>query len=62
MENIPVNSVKGAIGHALGAAGVVEIALLLEEMHQNKILKTTGYENHGVSKPINVCAENLEKS
>ncbi len=61
LENALVNSVKGFIGHTLGAAGVVETALLLEEMRQNKIINTLGYKSHGVSKPINVVCDNTDK-
>lgn len=60
-QNVPVNSVKGYIGHTLGAAGIVEMALLLEEMRQNTIIATAGYSDHGVSEPISVVSKKTEK-
>lgn len=60
-QNVPVNSVKGYIGHTLGAAGIVEMAILLEEMRQNTMIATVGYNDHGVSELINVVAQNTHK-
>ena len=54
LENAPVNSIKGYLGHTLGAAGIIETAILLGEMRQNTILKTAGFIESGVSKPINI--------
>lgn len=40
---IPVCSVKGAIGHCLGAAGVIEIALSLKSLTNNVLPPTVGF-------------------
>lgn len=61
MNHVPVNSIKGFLGHTLGAAGVVEVAVLLEEMRQNTIIKTAGFIDHGVSNDIIVTTENTKK-
>ncbi len=61
MNNAIVNSIKGVIGHTLGAAGIVETAILLEEMKQNVILKSLGYFEHGVSKPIKIANKIIDK-
>ena len=50
----PVNSIKSYLGHTLGAAGIVETAILLEEMRQSTLLKSAGFEKLGVSRPIKV--------
>lgn len=50
----PVNSIKSYLGHTLGAAGIVETVILLEEMRQNTLLKSAGFEELGVSRPINI--------
>ncbi len=39
---LPVCSVKGAIGHCLGAAGVIEIALSLKSLNDNVLPPTVG--------------------
>jgi 3-oxoacyl-[acyl-carrier-protein] synthase I len=57
----PLNSIKGYIGHTLGAAGIVETAILLEEMRRNTMLKTAGFSEHGVSKPVNILKENEKR-
>ncbi len=54
LENAPLNSIKGYLGHTLGAAGIIETAILLEEMRQNIVLKTAGFKESGVSQPINI--------
>ncbi|MDH3347689.1 MAG: beta-ketoacyl synthase [Desulfobulbaceae bacterium] len=38
----PVHSVKGAIGHCLGAAGVIEAAIAISSLQQGVIPPTTG--------------------
>jgi 3-oxoacyl-[acyl-carrier-protein] synthase-1 len=58
LDNIPVNSFKGYFGHTLGAAGVLETILTAESMKQNLLVKSLGYSEHGVSKPLNVIREN----
>jgi 3-oxoacyl-[acyl-carrier-protein] synthase-1 len=56
LESVPVNSLKGYWGHTLGAAGLVESIVSIEAMKENKLIRTLGYENHGVSKNISVVA------
>lgn len=57
LESVPVNSLKGFWGHTLGAAGLIESIVSIESMKENKLLKTLGYENHGVSKNISVVSQ-----
>ena len=59
--NAPVNSIKSYLGHTLGAAGIVETVILLEEMRQNTLLKSAGFEELGVSRPINVINQIINK-
>ncbi len=61
LESVPLNSIKGALGHTLGAAGIIETAILLEEMRQNTMLKTIGFEESGVSRPISIIEQNTQK-
>ncbi|MEN8157068.1 MAG: beta-ketoacyl synthase N-terminal-like domain-containing protein [Bacteroidota bacterium] len=54
LEHVPVNSLKGAIGHTLGAAGIVESIINIEAMKQDILIPTMGYSKPGVSGEINV--------
>jgi 3-oxoacyl-[acyl-carrier-protein] synthase II len=42
---IPIHSVKGAIGHTLGAAGGIETALALRSLSEGMIPPTVGFRN-----------------
>lgn len=57
LSGVPLNSLKGYIGHTLGAAGVIETLLGLEAMKQGRLLPSLGYGSHGVSRPMNVITE-----
>ena len=41
-SNVPVNSIKGALGHTLGAAGVFEALMCIRTMEQSSIPPTVG--------------------
>jgi 3-oxoacyl-[acyl-carrier-protein] synthase II len=43
-HNIPVYSVKGAIGHTLGAAGGIEVALSLQTLSNQVVPPTVGFD------------------
>jgi 3-oxoacyl-[acyl-carrier-protein] synthase-1 len=60
LNKVPVNSIKGYLGHTLGAAGLVETSILLEEMRMNTLIKSAGFENLGVSKDISVITQTQE--
>jgi 3-oxoacyl-[acyl-carrier-protein] synthase I len=61
LEKVPVNSFKGYIGHTLGAAGLIETILSIYSIRHGILFKSVGYENNGVSKPLNIITENIEK-
>lgn len=61
MNEVPVNSLKGSFGHTLGAAGLVETAIMLDEMRSSILLKTAGFRKLGVSRKINVIHQTTEK-
>jgi 3-oxoacyl-[acyl-carrier-protein] synthase-1 len=50
----PVHSFKGYIGHTLGAAGVVETAMLIEALQRQQLIPSAGYSENGVSEQLNV--------
>ena len=53
----PVNSIKGALGHTLGAAGLVESVLSVLTLTQGQLLPTAGYSQPMQSAALNVLAE-----
>ncbi|MDB4655912.1 beta-ketoacyl synthase [Flavobacteriales bacterium] len=57
LSNTPVNSMKGYFGHTLGAAGVIETLLGLEGMKRKELVSSLGYEQHGVSRPMNIVRD-----
>lgn len=61
LENVPVNSFKGYWGHTLGAAGVIESIATIYSMQHNKLYKSFGFEEMGVSHPIQIIQENQSK-
>ncbi len=54
LENVPVNSLKGYYGHTLGAAGIIESIVSIHSLKEDIILPTLGFQQSGVTKPINV--------
>ena len=61
LEKVPVNSFKGYIGHTLGAAGLIETILSIYSIRHGILFKSAGYQNNGVSKPLNVITETIHK-
>ncbi len=57
LSDVPVNSMKGYFGHTLGAAGVIETMLGLEGMKRRKLVPSLGFEEVGVSSPMNIITE-----
>ena len=55
MQSAPVNSLKGYYGHTLGAAGLIESIVSIHSMKEDIVLPTMGFENMGVTKPVNIC-------
>lgn len=52
--HVPTNSLKGYIGHCLGAAGVVETLLAAEQIRRGEALPTCGFERLGVPHELNI--------
>lgn len=56
LEKVPVNSLKGYIGHTLGAAGVIETIMSMYEMCYGEILPVPDFHEIGVPVPLDVAA------
>lgn len=57
MSSIPLNSLKGYLGHTLGAAGLIETIFAMEALKSGLVLKTAGYETPGISKPLTITRD-----
>ena len=57
LSDVPVNALKGYIGHSLGAAGVFETILCMKSVDDHTVLGTRGYEEIGVSGKVMLSAE-----
>ena len=61
LEQVPVNSLKGYIGHTLGAAGLIETILSIYSIRNGMLFKSAGYKNNGVSRPLNIITQNIQQ-
>jgi 3-oxoacyl-[acyl-carrier-protein] synthase-1 len=60
LSEVPMNSLKGYIGHTLGAAGVIESIVAIHSLKNNSLYASLGFEELGVPKPINVITKTTE--
>lgn len=61
MTNVPVNSLKGYFGHTLGAAGLLEAIIGFNTLKNNELYASLGFDEIGVSKPIQIIKTNIKK-
>lgn len=57
LANTPVHSFKGYVGHTLGAAGIVESAMIIEAIRRQQLIPSLGFSEIGVSEPLNVTRD-----
>ncbi len=62
LQATPINSLKGYFGHTLGASGLIETIVGMHSLHQNTLFCSKGFEELGVSKPLNVIGKTTQKS
>lgn len=53
-KSLYMSSIKGAIGHTLGAAGAIEAVATVLTIHQGKIPPTINYQNYDPNCDLNV--------
>ncbi len=58
LTSVPVNAYKGYLGHTLGAAGILECILSMKSLDNDTVIRTLGYERHGVSRQLNIVTGN----
>ena len=61
MLDIPLNSLKGFYGHTLGASGLLETIIGMDSLHHNLLIASKGFDELGVSHPVNVIKKNKKK-
>lgn len=59
--NVPVSSIKGAIGHCIAAAGAVEAVACIGALKEGLLLGTTGLVEQDENCPVLVLKETVEK-
>lgn len=55
-RRVPVDSIKGAIGHTLGAAGALEAVMSVQALERRLLPPTAGFEEPDPSCPLDVVA------
>lgn len=58
----PIHSQKGYFGHTLGAAGLLEVVMLMQSMRHNELIASKGFEELGVSRAVTISTSNEKKS
>jgi 3-oxoacyl-[acyl-carrier-protein] synthase-1 len=61
MLDIPLNSLKGYYGHTLGASGMLESIIGMESLQHNTLIASLGFDELGVSEPLNIIRDNVHK-
>lgn len=57
LQSVPVNSLKPYFGHTLGASGVIETIICMQQLKEGTLFGTLGYEASGLSMPLIVNAD-----
>ena len=62
LRETPLNSLKGYFGHTLGASGLLETIIGMQSLHRNILISSAGFENLGVSQPLNIILKTTPKN
>ncbi|MBS1783662.1 MAG: beta-ketoacyl synthase [Bacteroidetes bacterium] len=57
LTHTPIHSLKGYVGHTLGAAGLIESTMIIEAIKHQQLIASLGYEQHGVSECLNITLQ-----
>lgn len=61
LQDVPVNSLKGYFGHTLGASGLLETIVGMHSLSNNTLYASLGFEELGVSQPLNIITKTTTK-
>lgn len=59
LDTVPLNSLKPYWGHTLGASGIIESIVCLEQLRCGEVWGTKGYETCGVPYPLSIHSETV---
>ena len=59
LSEIPINTLKGYLGHTLGASGILETIITMHSVAHGELLGTRGFSEIGVSGRVNISAKTL---
>ena len=62
LSKVPVHSLKGYVGHTLGAAGIVESVMIIQALQHQKLIPSAGFNQLGVTGEINVTTKATQSS
>jgi len=62
LQDVPMNSLKGYYGHTLGASGLLETVIGIASMEKNQLFPSLGFDELGVSQPINIIEKAASKN
>ncbi len=55
VAHLPTHSLKGYIGHTLGAAGLIETIICFRSLLEGKFIASKGFDEQGTTIPVNIC-------
>ena len=61
VSNAPVYSIKGNLGHCLGASGIIETIVLANSMLADTLVPSIGFKETGTSVTLNVVTKSMHK-
>lgn len=60
LRSLPLNSLKPYFGHTLGASGIVESIMAIEQMYENILFGVKTYSENGVPFELNISKEHRD--
>jgi 3-oxoacyl-[acyl-carrier-protein] synthase-1 len=58
LQDLPVYSLKGYVGHTMGASGIIESIISMKAVEDHTVIGTRGFEALGVRNPVHIVKRN----
>ena len=62
LQEVPLNSLKGYLGHTLGAAGLIESIVATWSLRKNQLYCSLGFDTLGVSVPLHIIQQTQQQT